>query len=320
MNTIIRFVLRFLATTVILAVSVTIIFWEGDFSKEQATEKYANDESAFFKDSAGSLVHYRDRGEKSAPVLLFIHGTSASLHTWEPLIAHEKLQDFRLVSLDLPGHGLTGANESNIYTREVFSQAIVDTLDYLDVEKAVLIGNSLGGRIAWQTAVSFPERVESLVLLAPSGANKQGPSSSNIGFKILATNWGQLLMQRLTPRFLIERSLKQTVVDDSIVTPFMVDRYWELLKMQGNRKAMASLASGRRLQTVGFDEFASVRLPVLTIWGAEDTVLPVYMLDQFVQKQPEMEVLKLENIGHLPQEESVDAVANRIFSFLSVNR
>lgn len=320
MKTLIRFIQTVLALTAILLVSISIVFWEADISREQAIAKFAQGASTFFKDSSGSLVHYQDIGEKGAPALLFIHGTSASLHTWEPLIAHEKLNDYRLISLDLPGHGLTGANESNVYTRDVFSQAIIDTLDYLDIEKATLIGNSLGGRIAWQTAVSFPERVERLVLLAPSGAKKKGPSSSNIGFKILATNWGKLLMQRLTPRFLIERSLKQTVVDDSIVSPEMVDRYWELLKMQGNRKAMASLASGRSTAGVGFNEFASINVPILTIWGAEDSVLPVYMLDQFVQKQPEMEVLKLENIGHLPQEESVDAVANRIFSFLSGNR
>ena len=296
-----------------LAVCATLFwFWTPDLPKDVVIEKYTNSYSQFYTDATGNRIHYRDQGREDAPALVLIHGTSASLHTWEPLV--KALGDqYRLISLDLPGHGLTGENSSGIYTDEIFIESVMNLMDYLDIESGSLVGNSLGGRVAWKAAVNHPTRVRSLILLAPSGAPRQQKSKSNIGFKIMRSTFGQTLSLFVTPKFLIKKSLTQTVVDENVVTKQMVDRYTELLTMEGNRQAMVDLFKSRK--TAGTARLQALSHPKLVIWGDSDAILPVQMLESFEAVWPKMEKLVLTKIAHLPHEEAVDIVSISINKF-----
>ena len=206
-------------------VLLSIVFWTPDTSFEDMRGKYGGGSSQFLTMDNGSRIHFRDQGDPAAKVLLFIHGISASLHTWEPLIS-QLGSGYRFVSLDLPGHGLTGVNPERDYSRKAMVNAVWAVMDHLGIEKASLVGNSLGGAVAWSSALDKPQRVKSLVLIAPSGAPRQKASQSNIGFKILRTELGQMLMKKVSPRFIIKKSLLQTVAKPEIVNELMVDRYW----------------------------------------------------------------------------------------------
>ncbi|RBP48358.1 alpha/beta fold hydrolase [Arenicella xantha] len=304
-------------TLVLLLIATVALLWTPDTTREQMTNLYANSASRFVDLPSGDRIHYRDQGLRAGPTLLMIHGTSASLHTWEPLI--EQLQDrFRLISLDLPGHGLTGANQARDYSPAAMIDAVWSVMDHLQVPDAVLVGNSLGGRIAWQAALSDSSRVKSLVLLAPSGAPRTTQSQSNIGFKLLASSFGQALMKRITPRFIIERSLQQSVYEPSLISPDMVDRYWQLLRMNGNRQAMIDLARQPR-DHKKWRELKGVSIPALIIWGQDDGVLPIEMAATFEHELPEVSVVRLDNVGHLPMEEAVSRVAHEIGLFCTAN-
>ena len=297
----------------VLAICVALFwFWTPDLPKEFVVEKYTNSHSQFYADSAGNRIHYRDQGLEGGPVLMLIHGTSASLHTWEPLVKALGNQ-YRLISLDLPGHGLTGQNLSGTYTDEVFIESVMNLMDYLNIESASLVGNSLGGRVAWRAAVDHPTRVRSLILLAPSGAPRQQRSKSNIGFKIMHSPAGQVLSLFVTPKFLIEKSLTQTVVDKNLVTKIMVDRYTELLTMEGNRQAMVDLFKSRK--TAEMANLKALSHPKMVIWGDSDGILPIQMLGSFEAVWPTMETLVLTKIAHLPHEEAVDIVSISINKF-----
>jgi len=217
----------------------------------------------------------------------------------------------------LPGHGLTGEFVSRDYSRRVMIDTLYELLDHLNIGSASLVGNSLGGGIAWQAALKRPSRVNSLFLIAPSGAPKKSSSQSNIGFKILASKWGQALMQKITPRPLIEKSLIQTVADPTLITDTMTDRYWELLKMQGNRRAMVDLVHSDR-NTKAFDQLSEINTPTLLVWGQDDHLLPVDMIRQFEKSLSVSQSLILTNIGHLPQEEAVDTLAKEVIGFCGV--
>jgi len=293
---------------------LALIFWTPDTRFDDMKRKYGDGASQFIDLGGVDRLHYRDQGNMdAAETLVFIHGTSASLHTWEPLIA--SLGDrYRMISLDLPGHGLTGENIGRNYSREKMVSSIWILLDHLNIASATLVGSSLGGSIAWASALEKPERVNSLVLLAPSGAPRTTASKSNIGFKILKTSLGQALMKKIFPRSIIEASLLQTVVVPEIVTDEMVDRYWELLRLKGNRQAMIDLANTPR-DKHAWKRFSSIIAPTLIIWGEEDPVLPVTMVVTFDREIGNVRVIRLKDVGHIPMEEAVEEVSDRIVDF-----
>jgi pimeloyl-ACP methyl ester carboxylesterase len=298
---------------VTLSAILVVVFWTPDTTFEDMKLKYANQASQFIELTNGDRIHFRDQGATDKATLVLIHGTSASLHTWEPLI--ERLGDrYRLISLDLPGHGLTGANEGRDYSQQAMVNSIWTVLDHLDIQSATMVGNSLGGALAWASALDRPERVKALILLAPSGAPQVTDSESNIGFKILRTSLGQGLMKKITPRSIIKASLLQTVAVPEIVTEQMVDRYWELLRMQGNRQAMIDLANTARDKDA-WVKLSSIKAPALVIWGERDGVLPVTMIVTFDKQLENAKVVMLEDIGHLPMEEAVNDVSGQIIGF-----
>ena len=300
----------------VLAVSLgalTSLLWAPDTAFDDMRLKYGGGASQFLVLASGDRVHYRDQGGSGGGVLIFIHGTSASLHTWEPLI--ERLGDrYRLISLDLPGHGLTGANVARDYSQEAMVSSLWSLMDHLSITTATLVGNSLGGSVAWHAALDRPKRVRSLVLLAPSGAPNTTAVKSNLGFKLLDTSLGQAVLKKITPRAVVETSLLQTVVSPHIVTEAMVDRYWELLRLSGNRQALIDLANTPR-DPHAWEKLSRISVPSLVIWGEEDGLLPATMAATFDREINDIRLVMLKNIGHLPMEEAVNNVADRIIAF-----
>ncbi|MFT5571915.1 MAG: pimeloyl-ACP methyl ester carboxylesterase [Cryomorphaceae bacterium] len=301
----------------ILICLLLVLLWTPGTSRQQMEQKYAGSSSDFATLSDGSRIHFRDQGNNSGPALVLVHGTGASLHTWEPLIDLLKA-DFRLVSLDLPAHGLTGATQGRKYSHSSLVAAVWQVMDELELEKASLVGNSLGGAVVWKAALSSPDRVKSLIMLAPSGAPRKTKSKSNIGFRIMKTSLGRTAMLHITPRFIIKASLQQTIEDDSLVTNAMIDRYWELLRMDGNRQAMADLSVAPRSQDA-WRELDQINNPSLIIWGENDGLLPVDMAATFVEKMPNETLVVFPGIGHLPMEEAAVKTSAEIRKFCVQN-
>lgn len=102
-----------------------------------------------------------------------LHGFGSSLHTWQPW-AEALAADMRVISLDLPGADLSAADPDADYSDERSLEILLALLDRLKIERISLLGNSLGGRIAWRFAVAYPERVDSLVLISPDGFASPG--------------------------------------------------------------------------------------------------------------------------------------------------
>ena len=303
-----------LAGTLFALIALLAVFlWTPDTPREEMLDKYANEHSQFTADGVLPPIHFRDQGNRAGQVLVLIHGTSASLHTWEPLIERLK-QQFRLITLDLPGHGLTGATRQRDYSHPAMISAVLQVMDHLSIQQATLVGNSLGGAVAWRAALSAPERVSGLVLLAPSGVPHTERSDSNLGFRILSNPLGRMLAQKISPRSIIEKSLRQTVHDDSMVDNAQIDRYWELLRLPGNRQAMIDLAQVERAPDL-WRQLDRVEQPTLIIWGREDGLLPVSMLEIFKQEVPNLTSHVYDQVGHLPMEEAPQRVASDIQAF-----
>ena len=143
-----------------------------DIPREELEAKYATGSSQFLDLPDGARIHFRDEGRPDNPAIVLLHGFNGSLFNFErlvPLLA----KDFRLISIDLPGFGLTGAIPSANYTTESFMDTVTSLTNQLGIEKFLIAGNSMGGGVAWRYTLEHPTKVEGLILLASSGVGSK---------------------------------------------------------------------------------------------------------------------------------------------------
>lgn len=302
--------IRFLLLILVLLGAAFLIFRTPDTDRAEMIAKYSNDSSRFLDDGQGGKIHYRDEGNKDGPAILLIHGSNSLLQTWEPLVA--LLGDkYRMISLDLYGHGLTGPSPIGAYDAETNIASAVKVLDAVGVDKAYWVGNSRGGWIAWRAGLSVPERTSGLVLIDASGAQIEQTGTPYLGAR-LAQSWiGQLLLPEITPRFLVKSSLEDSYAQPERLTEEMVDRYWELLRFPGNRQATLDRGKTAR-EPEKWGEVVTLKMPVLILWGEQDQVIPLAHARAFAAAIPQSRLITYADAGHLPMEETPEKVARDI--------
>lgn len=286
-----------------------------DVPAAEARARYASPASQFVALSPGFTVHLRDEGPRDAPAVVLLHGSNASLHTWEPWV--ERLsRDYRIVTLDLQGHGLTGPTPTGCYTARCMAETVEAVRVHLGLERIAIGGNSMGGGVAIRYALAHPDRVSALILVDSAGAKLDSGRRPPIGFRIAAMPGVRRLAEHITPRSMIERSLDASTSVKTAATPEKVDRYWELLRYPGNRRATIERFGAPRepLTPEGLKPLDTI--PTLILWGREDQLFPPAAAEWFRQAIPSAELVILEGIGHLPQEEAPDESAAAVKAFL----
>lgn len=288
-----------------------------DTDREEMIAKYGGPNAAFVAGPAGQRIHYRDQGRRDGPAIILIHGSNASLHTWEPLVKRLGAA-YRIVTLDLPGHGLTGATPDTDYSAEGMMDAVDVVAAKLDLDHFILGGNSMGGWVAWRYALAQPARVDALLLIDAAGMPlRKGEKrpESNVGFRVLEYPVGRWLATRATPRMLVEQSLRGSVEKQEIVDDAMIDRYWELLRFPGNRPATVLRARMDREPAMAA-RVGRIEAPTLVLFGDRDRLINPTAAKTFNERIAGSEVVLLPGIGHLPMEEAPDATADAIADFL----
>lgn len=289
-----------------------------DTGRDEMIAKYGGPNAAFAAGPAGQRVHYRDQGKRDGPPIILLHGSNSSLQTWEPLI--QRLGGtYRIVTLDLPGHGLTGGTPDKDYGADGMAAAVDVVAAKLGLDHFVLGGNSMGGWVAWRYALAEPERVDALLLIDAGGMPlRKGEKAppSNIGFRLLEYPFGRWLATQITPRALVEQSLRGSVENQAIVDDAMIDRYWELLRFPGNREATILRARMDRQLAVA-DRVGEIKAPTLILFGKKDRLINPSAAETFHERIAGSDVVLLDNIGHLPMEEAPDATATAISDFLT---
>ncbi len=273
-----------------------------DRSLESLVPRWAPPPSDFV-DVDGLLVHYRDQGPSGDPLpIVLIHGTSASLHTWEGW-ANELARTRRVISFDLPGFGLTGPYPNQAdgdYRDERYVAFTRQLLARLGVGRAIVAGNSLGGAIAWQLALADPDRVAGLVLVDAAGHDFV-PESEPLGFRIAQLPVLREGMRWVLPRRAIESSVVNVYGNPARVRGETVDRYYELTLREGNRRALTQRLEQRAPGPVA--RLAEIRVPTLILWGEQDRLIPPCWGQAFHQAMPGSRLVTFPALGHVPQEE-----------------
>jgi len=311
-----------LAGLVVLGIGAIAAWgWAPDIPHEELAESYASDSSQFVELSSGISLHLRDEGCQACPAVFLIHGSNASLHTWEAW--REQLEDtWRVVSFDMPGHGLTGATAEADYTIERAASLIDEVRASLDIDVLHLAGNSRGGRISLVYAVDHPERLLSLSLLNATGAPwpepdpDAEPEEEPVIYQLMANPMVAQSLKNFLPRSFLEEGIRNAFSDQDKVTDAMIDRYHDLLRHPGNREATL-LRADMPYTTEAYDNASVLAdVPVMVMWGDEDNLVPLSLSERYLEAMPHSQLIVYPGVGHAPMEEVAGQSAADFEAFL----
>lgn len=278
--------------------------------------KYASPASKYADLPGGLHVHYRDEGNPAGPAVVLVHGFAASLQAWEPWRARLG-QDYRVISLDLPGHGLTRAPAG--YTASIDGNvAVVDELTRrLGAKAFVLGGNSMGGGVAWNYALRHPDRLRGLILVDSAGwpsPRRKGDGPPAI-FKLLGNPAGRAVLKSLDPTPLAKKGLAQAYVDPALVTPALIARYTEMSRAPGHRDILLTMQNRARAPVTA-ETFAAIHTPTLVMVGEADKVIPAAQSRALAGAIPGAKLIAYPGVGHVPMEQIPDRSAADVLAFL----
>ena len=266
-----------------------------DIPENVILKKYTRSESKFLPHN-NTNIHYMDQGD--GPALILIHGTAASLFTWDAWVK-ELSADFRVIRLDLPGYALTGPVKDFDYTLESYAQVVDKLAQHLELEKFHLAGNSLGGAVSWRYALLYPEKVDKLILIDPGGYPLD---KEPIIFRLANLPVPGNVLKYISPRFIIEGNIKQVYGDDSKITDTLITLYHEMLLREGNREALLYRIQNRPEKT-DHNLIKNITQQTLILWGQEDAWLPVEQGEFFKRDIPDSKLITYSGAGHVPMEE-----------------
>lgn len=287
----------FIGAVLLVIVLLIASAYHADIPVDELKAEFTNEKSQFI-DILGMPVHYRDEG--TGPLLVLIHGTAASLHTWDGWVTELK-DEFRIVRLDIPAFGLTGPDPSGDYSIDRYVEFLEAFAAALNLENFALAGNSLGGEIAWRYALAHPERVNRLVLVDAVGYSRSEGQKENLAFKLARTAGFKTVMSKITPRFLYKQGLLEVYGDDSKVSEALVDRYFRLSLREGNRRAFAERVIAAQGPIKG--DVRNISQPTLILWGEDDLWIPLEHGRNFERDIQGSQLIVYPGVGHVPMEE-----------------
>ena len=294
-----------------------------DIPREELEEKYATGSSQFLDLYDGTRIHFRDEGNAKNPTVILLHGFNGSLLNFDRLVPL-LVEDYRLVSIDLPGFGLTGAIPSADYSTESFIDTVTTLTTHLGIEKFSIAGNSMGGGVAWRYALNNPRKVESLILIASSGVMTEEDSrkfaerkeNSPIVWRLMNSNILKRFLNYYTPKFFATQGLKVSVYDQKLANIEHAMQFHDLVLLEGSRNAILSMSMGSRSKMHGPESLSRIEAPTLVIHGDKDNIIPIERSQVFEEYIDNVEVKIYSQIGHLPMYEDPNKTANDIKSFL----
>jgi pimeloyl-ACP methyl ester carboxylesterase len=309
----VRLVLWTLGILAIIAVGTTVAtivwFYVPDTPRSVLEKKYMNSQS-FYETVAGIRLRVRENGPKTAPAIIMLHGFGSSLETWHYWEAPLS-KSYRVVRYDLPGFGLTGEDPSGVYNDERDMEILNALMDRLKIQKAIIIGSSSGGQIAWKFAAFHPDRVDRLVLVSPDGFADKSAYGRKPVFPAIFD-----LFQFVSPDLVLRQAMSSAYYDHQRLTDKAYARTRDLMLAPGVRGAMID----RLRQNVLVDPapiLARIRAPTLVMWGRQDSLEPFENAQKFTDGIPGAKLVVFPKLGHIPFREDPDASLKPLVAFLN---
>ncbi len=318
-----RILKYFLLLTLILLAFIIYNSVYFDIPKESVIAKHAKGASEFIELKDGSLIHVRDEGNKNGNTLVLIHGSNGSLFNFESMNKF-LINDFRVVSLDLPAHGLTGPVNSNNYSFDGFITVINEVLEIKKINQFFLAGHSMGGRVVWNYTIDYPEKVSGLIIIGSLFlANEkeyrefQSDNKPPIVFKLFDIPFFRMLLGYITPRIMVSQVAKQMVYDQTIMTDELIDQFHDIILLEGSREAMGYVIVNTDKNIVADPKLLrEINVPTTILHGEEDNVIDVRYNKHFLENIPDINLISYSKVGHMPPMEIPEVLANDIKKFI----
>ena len=299
------------------------MLYEDSIPVDVVDARYTSHSSQFLITDSGARIHYRVEGNHRGQTLVLLHGSGASLHTWEPWVSILE-DEFKIVTLDLPGHGLTGAVPNSDYSTEASIDVINEVTSHLGLQQFVLGGNSMGGHVTWRYTLAYPQRVESMLLVDSVGlpewwletSSDANQAETPIIFRLLAKPWFRAVATKLDPYYLIKQAVEVAYNHSQVVNDELIMRYYDLALREGTREATMNRYANYGIIRPGMFDLSQLGQPTLILWGEEDSFIDVDIAHKFMDILPDAKLVAFEGVGHIPMEEIPEASASVVREYL----
>ncbi len=280
-------------------------------SKADAKATYSLPNSKFLTWRGGE-VHYVDEG-KGFPILM-IHGLAGSHRNFGSIAALMK-DKYRVIRIDLPGFGLSdmpGMSDKD------YRKLYIDFFDFffesLQLDSFYLMGNSMGGWMAWELAAAYPEKVKQLTLLSSAGYDMQEIAEKLSGSMKYSSQIAEVVTAKGVPYFLTKRNIEKCFADPSTVNPDEVKVANALTNRVGNFNTILELLRERKDADTMLIQM--IQCPTLIVYGKEDKIIPYTHAYRFERDVPNNRMFVYENCGHIPQVEKAERLRDDLLQFL----
>ncbi|MCM3739281.1 alpha/beta hydrolase [Oceanobacillus luteolus] len=245
------------------------------------------------------------------PPIIFIHGFVSSVSTFRRVIP--KLSDSHsIIAIDLPGFGKSEKSTTFTYTYENYGRLITACMDYFNLDKASIVGHSMGGQVALHSTILVPERIDKLVLIASSGYLDKARAWQRYASYL---PFSAQVAKRFVHKKTVQQYLENVLYDTTFVSRDLIEAYSQPLQEKNFYKTLIRLLRFRE-GDLSSEQLKEIHQPVLLIWGLEDRVVPVQIGVRLSEDLPNSHLFTYEKAGHLITEEKSQEVSRNILSFL----
>ncbi|MEM7117073.1 MAG: alpha/beta hydrolase [Chloroflexota bacterium] len=267
----------------------------------------------------GMQVNYRIDGNPKGRTLLLIHGGFDSLDGWEdwiPMLA----QEFRIVSVDMPGHGLTDPLPDRNYTRYGMAAFIQQFVTALELQDFVIIGHSMGGEYSLQYAIENPERIVGIVIVAAGGyVDDVATVETEQQLLALANSPIAPLFYTYGTRESTNASFAEYLAIDPDEQPDFFERIYRLSRYEKHRDTALKLVSSMYANPHNLRGLDTISVPTLIMWGDQDTIALPEHAQRFHNDINNSTLLMYEGVAHGLQLETGETGAQDVVEFLKHN-
>lgn len=270
-----------------------------------------------YLDLHGDRVAYLDEGQ--GEVILLLHGMAGSSHTWRSMIGPLS-RKYRVIAPDLLGHGHSAKPRSD-YSLGAFAVSLRDLLDELGISQATVVGQSLGGGVAMQFVYQHPDYCRRLILISSGGL---GP---DVGWtlRLLSAPGAELIMPIIAPAPVLSAGerVRSLFGKLGIQSPRGAEiwsaysSFSDSATRQAFLRTLRAVVDYRGQAVSALNRLNIANIPVMTIWGDQDAIIPVEHAYAAHETRPDVRLEVLAGVGHFPQVERPTEVVDLIDDFIA---
>ncbi len=253
--------------------------------------------------ATGIRIHYADAGDPAAEPIIMLHGYSDSWYSFSPIMPLLESR-YRLLAIDQRGHGASDQPASGYGLRDM-AEDVVAFMDELKIERATIIGHSMGSLVAQQLGVIAPGRVERLVLIGSGTTLRQMNDQGAFAEAVNA------LTDPVSLEFI--RGFQESTIHHPVPKAFLDSVVGESTKLSA--RVWKALLAGM-LGTPPADGLARHGIPTLLVWGNDDSVFSKEQRDALAARLPDAERLDYEDTGHATHWERPEQFAEDLDDFI----